>query len=173
MTTRTQPTTLRAGIFNSLDEASRAVTGLLQAGFSAEQISVVCSNDAWQRHFREFNHQRPAGKNTPLAASTGAAVGATIGGLAAVAAGAATGGAALVFAGGAAAWTGGVLGGFLGAMLTRGVEKELADYYDQAVQEGKILVAAEAQGSHTGARLAAAEQALATAGAEPLPLRES
>ena len=66
--------------------------------------------------------------------------------------------------------TGGVLGSFLGAMLTRGVEKEAADFYDQAVTEGKLLVTVEIH-DNEGA-LARAEQALADAGALPLPLPE-
>jgi hypothetical protein len=173
MVAATQSPTVRVGVYPSLADADAAVRGLQEVGFTNTEISVVCASDAWQRHFEAFNHQRPAGKNTPQAAAAGAAVGATIGGLAAVAAGAATGGAALVFAGGAAAWAGGVVGGFLGAMLTRGVERELADYFDQAVQSGKILVAAESHGPHAGERLRKAEAALAAAGAEPLPLRES
>jgi hypothetical protein len=161
------------GVFSSLPAADAAVQRLLAAGFSPREISVICSEETRQRHFRAFEHQKPAGKNTALAATVGGAVGAAIAGLAAVAAAAATGGAALFVAGGTAAWTGGVLGGFLGAMMTRGFERELADYYDQAVIEGKILVAAEAHGSSAPRRLAQAVEILAQAGAEPLPLQES
>jgi hypothetical protein len=165
--------TMRIGVFSTLPAADNAVRELLAAGFSRAEISVICSDETWQRHFREFQHQQPAGKNTPLAAAVGGAIGATLGGLTAVAAGAASGGLALVAAGGAAAWTGGILGGFLGAMMTRGVERELADYYDQAVTQGKILVAAEAHGASAGRRLAQAAEVLAQAGAEPMPLQES
>ena len=69
-------------------------------------------------------------------------------------------------------WAGGVVGGLAGAMMTRGVEKELANYYDQAVQDGKMLVAAEAKDREDTAGLAKASQILADAGAEPVPLRE-
>ena len=165
--------TMRIGIFTSLAAADEAVARLLAAGFSQREVSVICSDQTRQRHFRDFQHQQPSGTSTPLAATIGGAIGAALGGLTALAAGAATGGLALVAAGGAAAWTGGVLGGFLGAMMTRGVERELADYYDQAVSEGKILVAAEAHGPEAQARLAEAAQILAGAGAEPLPLQES
>ena len=85
----------------------------------------------------------------------------------------ATGGAALVFTGPAAAWAGGVVGGLVGAMMTRGVEHELADYYDQAVSEGKILVAVDEHGSAADAHLSQAEHILAESGALPLALRES
>jgi hypothetical protein len=173
MATAISDLTMRLGVFNSVAAADEAVRRLLAAGFTQQQISVICSNETRQRHFSSFAHQQPAGKNTPLAATVGGAVGAAIAGLAAVTAAAATGGAALFVAGGAAAWTGAVLGGFLGAMMTRGIERELADYYDQAVTEGKIVVAAEAHDPGAQARLAEAAEILAQAGAEPVPLRES
>jgi len=173
MASATTDLTMRLGVFNSLAAADEAVRRLLAAGFTQQQISVICSDETRQRHFRGFEHQQPAGKNMPLAATVGGAVGAAIAGLAAVTAAAATGGGALFVAGGAAAWTGAVLGGFLGAMMTRGIEKELADFYDQAVTEGKIVVAAEAHGPQAQARLAVAAEILAQAGAEPLPLKES
>ena len=67
---------------------------------------------------------------------------------------------------------GGVAGGFLGAMTSRGFEKELANFYQQAVADGKILVAAEDHGPHPEPRLAIAAQILTDVGAEPLPLPE-
>jgi hypothetical protein len=57
-------------------------------------------------------------------------------------------------------------------MTTRGIEKELANYYDQAVVAGKILVAAEITSKHPSPPLSEAERVLADAGAEPLALRE-
>jgi hypothetical protein len=57
-------------------------------------------------------------------------------------------------------------------MMTRGVEKELANYYQQAVVQGRILVAAEVEDATNESRLAKAAQILAEAGSEPLPMRE-
>jgi hypothetical protein len=57
-------------------------------------------------------------------------------------------------------------------MLTRGVEKEAANFYDQAVTDGKLLVTAHADGDDAAAKLARAERILAESGAEPLPLSE-
>ena len=82
----------------------------------------------------------------------------------------ATGGVGLLAAGGASAWAGGIVGGLIGAMMTRGIEDELANYYDQAVVRGKILVAAEDRSERGSERLAAAERVLAEAGAEPVSL---
>jgi hypothetical protein len=165
-------TPLRVGIFSEVADADRAVERLLAAGFTKEQITVICSDEIRQRHFHKFEHQEPSGTYTPAAVATGGAIGALIGGTTVIVATLASGGAALVF-GALAAWAGGVVGGLVGAMMTRGVEHELADYYDQAVAEGKILVAVDEHGAKAEGHLSQAEQILAEAGALPLALRES
>ena len=161
---------VRARVFSSVATAKEAVRRLLVAGFSREQITVICSDENKERFFREFELQQPAGANTPAAAAVGGTIGASLGGVAAGAVGLATGGLPLIGAAGIGIWAGGVLGGFLGAMATRGIEKEAADFYDQAVAEGKLLVAVEEHDARPA--LSAAEQVLAEAGAEPLPLPE-
>ncbi len=168
---RTLP--LRIGVFTNVDHAKQAVRDLQAAGFTSAEITVVCSDKIREAHFREFEHQEPAGTFTPEAAAAGSVIGATVGGISAAALALATGGVALLIGGAVAMWTGGVIGGLVGAMMTRGVERELADYYDQAVTAGKILVAAEATGARGAERLTTAERILANAGAEPLPLAES
>jgi hypothetical protein len=57
-------------------------------------------------------------------------------------------------------------------MLSRGTENELANFYSQALQEGRILVAAESHGPEAEVQLARAAAVLAEKGAEPLPLTE-
>ncbi len=134
---------IRVALFDSIPEADEAVAELLAAGFSKDQITVICSEAAIQRHFKEFEHQDSAGAHTAAAGLTGGAIGAVLGGLAALAGAATLGGAVLLVAGGIGIWGGGVVGGLVGAMMTRGMERELANYYDQAVTQGKILVAAD------------------------------
>jgi len=95
-----------------------------------------------------------------------------LGGLTVVASAIATGSLALWAAGPITAWAGGVAGGLVGAMMTRGVEKELANFYQQAVVSGQILVAAEAHGPHAPAMLAKAAEILTESGAKPLPMQE-
>jgi hypothetical protein len=76
---------------------------------------------------------------------------------------------------GIAAWAGGVAGGLFGAMMSRGVERELANFYQQAVIDGDILVAVEVHEDSSampGRDLARASQILAEAGAKPLKLPE-
>lgn len=163
-----------AGVFSSVDGARRAVFGLLNAGFTSNEITVICSDDTKERYFREFEHQHPAGSNTVTAALTGGTIGAALGGVTAIASSSAVGAMALWAAGpiAAIAGAGAVLGGLVGAMMTRGVEKEAADFYQQAVLSGDILVTAEHEGPDHEPRLKAAAEVFAQAGAKPLPLRE-
>jgi hypothetical protein len=164
---------IRVGVFSSIRDADQAVHGLLNLGYTKEQITVVCSEEWKAAHFRDYHHEDPSGAHTPAAAAVGGAIGAVLGGMTAVIGTVATGGIGLLAAGGVSAWAGGIVGGLIGAMTTRGVEKELADYYDQAVVRGKILVAAEDRNPAGAARLAQAARVLEEAGAEPLSLRES
>lgn len=160
---------VRAAVFVSLAETRHVVESLRNAGFSDDEITVVCSDETKEKYFRELEHQRPAGANTPLAATVGGVIGATLFGLTTVGVGVATGGVPLLVAGGWGIWTGGVLGGFVGAMLTRGIEKEAANYYDQAVMRGEILVAVETADT---TRLDQAERILSSGGVKPVALPE-
>jgi hypothetical protein len=170
MTEKTQRP-LRAGVFADLAAADTAVRRLLEAGFSKDEITVVCSDVAVERHFKAFHKQDPAGTHTPSAALGGGAIGATLGGLAAVAGGIATGGIGLLATAGIATWAGGIVGGLVGAMMSRGVEKELANYYQQAVIDGDILIAVDPR-DDSPARLELVSRILCDSGAKPLKLPE-
>ncbi|MBI3862336.1 MAG: hypothetical protein HY290_10620 [Planctomycetia bacterium] len=161
-----------AGVFSDLATADRAVSGLLQTGFTPAQITVICSDEAREQHFRKFEHQEPAGAHAGMGSAAGAGIGAAIGGLAAIAVGAASGAVPLVIAGAAGIAAGSGAGAFVGAMTTRGDEKEVSNFYDQAVREGQILVSVEDHGPGHEARLARAAKVIADAGAKPIPLPE-
>src|SRR5262245_61345319 len=75
---------IRVGIFDGIEQAHRAIDGLLRAGFTKKHITVVCSDPIKKQHFSEFEHQRPAGTMAPIAVITGGGVGAILGGLAAL-----------------------------------------------------------------------------------------
>jgi hypothetical protein len=157
------------GVFADVAHADQAIAGLLAAGFDADHISVICSNQAIERHFGDFEHEHLAGADTPFAATAGA-------GLGALAAGAATtmlvgtGGAALIAVGPLLAVAGGIVGGFVGAMTTRGMDRELVNFYEQAVAEGRILVACESRRPDADAKLAEAKRTFVEAGAQPVSL---
>ncbi len=164
---------LQVGEFRRLAAADKAVAALVDAGFPEDSITVICPSCAAD-HFVEGVHQeKPPSAREPAAIATGSAIGGLLGGLTAAVGLAATGGTALLVAGplfGAAA-AGGVVGGLLGAMVERGVEPDVADYYDQAVRRGSILVAVETSPEGTAQR--DAQRILAQAGAEPLELRNA
>jgi hypothetical protein len=162
----------RVGVFDTIPDADRAVHALLNGGFTKEQITVVCSDKYKEHFFKAYEHQDPAGSTTVEKAAWGGAIGASLGGLATLAGVVATGGIGLLFGGAILAGMGGVTGGLIGAMMSRGVEKELANYYDQSVVAGKILVAAEDHSPAEPERLALAEKLLSEAGANPIPLAE-
>src|ERR1051325_9413333 len=92
-------TPFRVGIFPTIEGADRAVAGLLAAGFDKHHISVVCSDKVIEQHFREYEHEEPAGTFTPAAALAGGAIGALLGGLATVATVTASGGIGVAIAG--------------------------------------------------------------------------
>jgi hypothetical protein len=160
------------GVFATVHEAERAVRGLLDAGFTTEEITVVCSDEQKEKYFRAFEHQEPAGTMTPKAVLTGGAIGALLGGIPVLGAAVATGSVVLWVAGPAIASALGVAGGLVGAMSTRGFEKEIANYYQQAVLEGFILVAAQAKGPGPKQQLHRAATILAESGAKPIALPE-
>jgi hypothetical protein len=163
---------VRVGVFTDISATREAVDALLDAGIPQSKISVVCSDETKERYFKEFEHQQPAGSTTPMKATAGSALGALLAGGTAIVAAGATGGVALLAAGGVSAWAGGVLGGLVGAMMSRGVEKEIANYYNQAVLEGKLLIAVEADENGPSGHLLTAEKIFARFGAEPLALPE-
>jgi len=63
-----------------------------------------------------------------------------------------------------------LFGTFLGAMASTGSDHELANYYDQSMRRGQILVAAEIAKGDDAALLGRADAALAEAGAHPVAL---
>lgn len=132
---------IQAAVFETVSEAQQAVSRLRQAGFTVKEISVLSSDESKLKPFARYVDEEPAGANTDEALATSGAVGLGLGTAAAATAIVTTGGAALfvigAFAGIAAAGT------FVSTMLTRGTESTLADYYDQSITHGKLLVAVE------------------------------
>lgn len=168
-----KPLPIRAGVFESEPAADRAVAGLLAAGFSKDSISVVSSRPV--EHHVEHEDVvgvPPSGSHTAGAVVLGGTIGSVLGGLATVVGVAATGGIGLIVVGPlfAAAAAGGVAGGFVGAMMTRGFEPEIADFYDQALTKGQYLVAVEDVAE--GPQLDTADAVFERAGATPMAMRK-
>ncbi|HYC77102.1 MAG TPA: hypothetical protein VEI02_05680 [Planctomycetota bacterium] len=165
---------VRVGVFRNLHQADDAVRRLHDAGFGKDKLQVVCAK-CERTDLADYERKPPSGSAAPKAAAAGGAIGLVLGGLAAAAAVVGTGGAGLLVAGPVIASTAGggaVAGGYIGAMLSRGVDREATDFYDQALGKGKVLVAADASGPDQEARIAAAERIFREAGAEPIPLHK-
>ena len=161
---------IRVGVFGSPQQANAAFDALSGAGFSDAELTVFCSQESHQRQFPESVAR--TGDGVPDTAAAGGASRGLLGGVSAAAGLATVAGVPVVVAGAlSGTLTGGDVGGLAGAMMERGVEKEPADFFDQAVSDGKILVSVEPE-DHSPGRLNIAEELLSRAGAEPLPLEE-
>lgn len=165
MQTRTTDKPLRVGVFDTVADADRAVRQLQEAGFTKEQLGVMVADKAKREAFKDLPEPAPAGNKPAAAIATGGLVGASIGGLVLAATSIATGGLALLAAG-VLVGGGAVAGAFTGAMSTFGFENDKADYYSQALQEGRILVVADVRGEGNADKLAMAERILENAGAD-------
>jgi hypothetical protein len=132
---------IRVGVFDTVGEAANVVRDLKAAGFSAEEISIVSSDEEKAERFGRLHKEDPAGSHTDAAVTAAGIGGVGLGAAALLTGLLTTGGAAIIVAG---AFVGvAAVGTFAAAMVTRGAEGTLADYYDQAVTAGKILVAVE------------------------------
>lgn len=160
------------GVFATIAEAQHAVTSLLTAGFAKRQITVVCSDPEKEAHFREFERQEPAGHYTPRAIAGGAVTGALVGLMMALVVLASFGQIEALVAGLLFVPFGTIAGGFIGAMLTRNAEKELSNFYDQGVEPGSIVVAAEDHSERADKTLPQAERILVREGVRPMELPE-
>jgi len=160
------------GVFATIADAQHAVSELLRAGFAKPQITVVCSDRQKEAHFREYERQEPAGYYTPQALAGGAITGALLGLILAMVVLAYFGRIEALVAGLLFVPFGAIAGAFIGAMLTRNAEKELANFYDQGVEPGSIVVAAEDHSERADKMLQLAEKILDREGVRPMELPE-
>jgi hypothetical protein len=152
----------RAGAFDTVPKADQAVRRLLAAGFTQDQLTVVCP--------AEFKDQclcapgaEPPRVSGGEAMAKGAVAGVALGGLA-LGAAVLTGGlsvpaAALLIGGSAFA------GGFSNLIVNKGYEVEAHPYCQQAIQAGRIVVGVDVRGDDSADRLAQAQHILTEAGA--------
>ena len=163
--TEQRPNPIHMAVYDDVPTAAAAVHDLREAGFSPKEISVLCSDEHRERLFQEYNHEQPSGSHSEDAVQKAGLAAAGLGG-AAVLTGLLTSAGTAIFAIGAFAGIA-AIGTFVALMLTRGTEKELADYYDQAVTEGKILVGIE---TDDPARQAVADEIFRRQGETPLAM---
>ncbi|MCM3764001.1 general stress protein [Neobacillus niacini] len=132
------------GVYDTEQEAIAAIDELLKRGYSQNEISVI------GKHVNHVTEE--TGAAVEESAATGAIAGGAIGGVTGLLAGAgalaipgigpliAAGPIATSFVG---AVTGAGLGGLTGALVGMGIPDEEAEYYENSIKEGKILVLVE------------------------------
>src|SRR5688500_93593 len=143
-------------VFHDRDDAQDAINALRDAGFMADDISILA---------RDRDVSGKLADDTGTEAGAGAATGALAGGLLGGAAGWLVGIGALaipgvgpiIAAGPLAAALGGAAlgaagGGLIGALTGAGVPEDEAKWYDERVRSGGILVTVVAGGRHSEAR---------------------
>lgn len=163
MATVQQAGPIRAGIFESVEAARRAIQDLRSAGFQRNEINVVCQDANAAPDLREYIHERPAGPKAAGGALTKAGMVYGVLALVGVAAAAIT----AIIVGLVAAFI--VLGICLGIallsvfgsiMVQRGGERELADFHAQALEPGQLLVAVDLDDQAAPDKVAAADRVL-------------
>ncbi len=158
MSTATNTPSIPTAVFRDPDAASRAIDRLREAGFSEQEIKVVTANEAHRHRFRRFVQQLPAGSRIGTALTRAALVAVVLGTLIVGAALALRSDIALILAG---AFAGLVAAGtFVAVMMTRGAEGELSDFYDQAVEHDRLVVAVEPREQTSPERIASAVEVL-------------
>jgi len=139
------------GIYRDRTQAERAVDALMEAGFRAEDISVLLPDNVGTKDFaHEKNTKAPEGATT--GAGAGAVVGGTLGLLAGIGALAIPGVGPFIAAGPimgalAGAGTGGVVGGLIGALVGMGIPEYEAKRYEGMIKEGGILLSVHCDNS--------------------------
>src|SRR5919108_6046523 len=139
-------------VFDDRDDAQDAINALRDAGFMAEDISVLARDRDTAGRLAE-----DTGASVAAGAATGALAGGLLGGVAGwlvgIGALAIPGVGPIVAAGPLAAALGGAAlgatgGGIIGALTGAGVPEEEATWYDQRVRGGGILVTVNARGRY-------------------------
>jgi uncharacterized membrane protein len=129
------------GVFNSKEQAEKAVSNLRESGFDTNEVSIVAKNDE--------QGQNNDGNGTTMGMgeiSDGTATGGVLGGLAGLAMGAgalAIPGLGPIIAAGpiAGLLSGAATGGVAGGLLDWGIPEQRGQYYEGEVKKGGILAA--------------------------------
>ncbi len=154
---------IRAGVFETVEAARRAIDHLRNAGFERREISVVCTEAQVAPELKEYVDQHPSG---PRSAGRALTRGGLVYGVLALV-GVAVAAITAILVGLVAAFI--VLGVSLGIallsvfgsiMVSRGSERELADFHAHNLEPGQLLVAVDLADDAPPQKSAAADQVL-------------
>jgi uncharacterized protein YjbJ (UPF0337 family) len=136
------------GSFSDRASAERAYGSLRDRGYNDDDVNVLMSDEARERHFSD-NTDTELGNKALEGAGVGSAVGGTlgaiIGGIAAIGTSVVLPGVGLIVAGPlaaalAGAGAGGLTGGLVGALVGAGIPEDEAQRYEQDLQNGNIVM---------------------------------
>jgi len=138
------------GLFKDQHSAERAYRSATEAGYSANDIDVIMSEETRERYYgKNATLETEVGSKAAEGAAVGGALGATAGAIAAAVAAAGTvlalPGLGLVIAGPlaagvAGAGAGGVTAGLVGALIGWGIPEDTLKKYESDVKDGGILI---------------------------------
>lgn len=139
MTQQFSASQTRAGFFDTIEQADLAIRQLLAAGFSKDQLAVICPAKFKDHFITEAPQAEAPAAGTQGSMAMGGAMGATLGGLA-LAATVLTGGAAGVMTAAVLLGGGAFAGAFSNLIIANGYEEEVDDHYKHAIERGQIVV---------------------------------
>jgi hypothetical protein len=145
---RTDRSRMMTGMFRDRDSVERAYGSLTGRGYTTDDVTLLMSDEARQRHFGAGARDTELGSKAAEGAGVGAALGGGVGAILAGLAAAGTialpgigliamGPIAAALAGGA---TGAIGGGLLGALIGSGIPEERAKEYESGIREGNIVM---------------------------------
>ena len=142
-------TTHLTGLFPDRASAERAYQGVVDRGYTSNDIDVVMSDETRKRHFSSEAGATELGTKAAEGAGIGAGIGGTLGAIAAAVAAVGTSlavpGLGLVIASPVAAalagaGAGGAAGGLVGALIGWNIPEERVKEYESGLRNGGILM---------------------------------
>lgn len=142
---------MMTAMFRDRESAERAYNELRARGYDKDDINVVMSDKARDRHFADKDEARETElgnkslEGTGAGSAIGGTLGAIVGAVAAIGTSVAIPGLGLVVAGPlaaglAGAGAGGLTGGLIGALVGAGIPEERAKVYETGIKEGNIVL---------------------------------
>ena len=142
--------TMVTGLFPDRASAEQAFHSVSERGYSKDDINLVMSDAARERHFSndatgETELGTKAARGAGIGGAIGGSLGAIVAAIAAVGTSIAIPGAGLVIAGPlaaalAGAGAGGATGGLIGALIGYGIPEERVKHYEEGIKQGGILM---------------------------------
>ncbi|MBC5993565.1 hypothetical protein H8S84_12025 [Pontibacter sp. SD6] len=143
---------MMTAMFRDRESAERAYNELRARGYDKDDINVVMTDKARERHFGDDDDERgdtelgnKSLEGTGAGSAIGGTLGAIVGAVAAIGTSVAIPGLGLVIAGPlaaglAGAGAGGLTGGLIGALVGAGIPEERAKVYETGIKEGNIVL---------------------------------